>query len=166
MVHPDSSFVAVFFLCRFFHTVFSAAVFFVAVLFPHGVSASGFLVFFSSPSFSFAGLKPSATATSICLLRRFLLQLIAKIDSSLLPHRFSYDFPFQFGFNTLDLIFIVTDDDWRASPIVFILNFVCSNFEENGKRKPSTTATSICLLLHFLLQLIKKLIHHFFLIIF
>jgi hypothetical protein len=43
--------------------------------------------------------KPSTVATSIYLPMRFLLRLIAKIDSPFLPHHLSHDFPFQFSFN-------------------------------------------------------------------
>jgi hypothetical protein len=68
---------------------------------------------------------------------RFLFPLIAKIDSPLLPHCFLHDFPFQFDFNSPDLIFVQWSammTDRRASPIPFCPEF-CGFAPIWGKRK-------------------------------
>jgi hypothetical protein len=51
---------------------------------------------------------------------RFLLQLIAKIDSPLLPHHFSHDFPLQFGLGGFNLHLTVVDD---GRPVSFLNRF-------------------------------------------
>lgn len=69
--------------------------------FPSQIFVTHVLSFLFSSSFFLVGWNPSITATSICLPMHFLLQLIAKIYFTLIPHHFpiisspfSHNFPF------------------------------------------------------------------------
>jgi hypothetical protein len=122
--------------CRVFFAVFIRFLFLRCLFFPDSVFLLGFFFAFFTWFFIssdllhafVAGPNPYAAATSICLSMRFLLQLIAKIDSPLLSHHFSHDFSFRFGFKYIDLS--VTNYGWPT----FLSQF-CEFILILGKRK-------------------------------